>query len=144
MTYVVGSSLCVVYKCSLSCVGIPSIDLLFWEKSCFCTLLVWSYRRTTKHSSTSSWSLIEVGSGVDANVQNAGVTSSHIFQIYHIVLFPLPAKNDTVLNTSRKGKELHFSGQRKNTISQVGRYLKLLTVTKATHNNVDLLNCCYS
>ena len=42
-------------------------------------------------------------------MQNAGVTSSNIFQITHTVLFPRPAKDDTVshpLNACRKSTSL--------------------------------------
>ncbi len=39
---------------------------------------------------------MESGSGLVAKAQNAVVTSSNMFHVFHIVFFPRPAKHDTV------------------------------------------------
>lgn len=71
--------------------GRQSIPLAFWQNGCFLDwliqvwLLVRSYSKITNRSSGSSHSSIDAG--VDANAQNAGVTSLNTFHVSHAVLF---------------------------------------------------------
>ncbi len=71
---------------------------------------------------------MELGSGFDAKVQNAGVTSLNMFQISHTVIFPWPAKDDTMshpLNACTKGNAMHLSGPKAPAISCAGSYRRL-------------------
>ena len=59
-------------------------------------LLVRSYSRTTNRSRRGSHCSMHCTLGVPANAQNAGVTESYNFQVFHEDLLLFPPKKDIV------------------------------------------------